>query len=357
MPRGPYNKSSISARQRVIDAANNNEDFIVVAKNNGISQRTAYRLASKQSAEYSQRGGYRQAKINNEMENSLVQMLQQNPLTTLKGYKDMLQERFNVNVSVQAIGKHLDGKGYSMKSVHHEPETMNSVTNKQKRKEYAEAFMQGIAANQLFYYIDETNYNLFCQRSNGRSKRGERCVRRVAGSRGANLTIVGTVCNNKLIHWERRRAPMKWQNFNGYVQNLCQKILDDRESQPLPHQVINLVIDNAPSHSRVHLVVDEYEDINILRLGPYSPQLNIIENCWSVFKAHVKQELAHRQNDILHPSAHIALGITRVEYRLRILEAVADIAILSITPAICLAAYNHMHLFLGAAQRLEDINV
>ena len=56
----------------------------------------------------------------------------------------------------------MDGQGYSLKKIHVEPENMNSEANKQKRRNYADAFMRGIADNQQFNFTDETNYNLFC---------------------------------------------------------------------------------------------------------------------------------------------------------------------------------------------------
>ena len=49
-----------------------------------------------------------------------------------------------------------------------------------------------------------------------------------------------------------------------------------------------LVCENSPVHSRFDLAAQEH-GFNLLRLGPYSPMLNPIENVWSVVKAHIKR--------------------------------------------------------------------
>lgn len=171
-----FQKSTVEARQRVIDAVNNNDDFIVVAGNNGISRRTAYRIAASGVAQYRPRGGQRRQIVTAAMEDALVQMLSNNPLSTLNEYKAMLLRDFETNVSTQTISRHLDGQGYTIKKLHVEPEGMNSDVNKLKRRQYADYFMQGVADNKLFYFVDDTNYNLFCKRTNGRSCKGDRCT-------------------------------------------------------------------------------------------------------------------------------------------------------------------------------------
>ena len=55
-----------------------------------------------------------------------------------------------------------------------------------------------------------------------------------------------------------------------------------------------MVVDNAPCHSNIEEVFSEEEFLGCeaLRLGPYSPMFNPIEQVWSLIKAYVKQELA-----------------------------------------------------------------
>ena len=62
-----------------------------------------------------------------------------------------------------------------------------------------------------------------------------------------------------------------------------------------------LVIDNAPCHRRTEDVFrdPEFSECHLLRLGPYSPMLNPIENVWSKIKSIAKKELSGRIQEIL----------------------------------------------------------
>ena len=66
-----------------------------------------------------------------------------------------------------------------------------------------------------------------------------------------------------------------------------------KETTGPPYPVV-MVVDNAPYHSNIEEVFSEEEFLGceVLRLGPYSPMFNPIEQVWSLIKAYVKQELA-----------------------------------------------------------------
>ena len=83
-----------------------------------------------------------------------------------------------------------------------------------------------------------------------------------------------------------------------------------------------LVIDNAPCHSNTESVFEEnaYRQDYLLRLGPYSPMLNPIENCWSQIKAYAKQHLSLHMGSILEISN--SEGISIGEQRTQQLEQV-----------------------------------
>ena len=68
-----------------------------------------------------------------------------------------------------------------------------------------------------------------------------------------------------------------------------------------------MVVDNAPCHSNIEEVLSEEE---FLRLGPYSPMFNPIEQAWSLIKAYAKQELAGKILSILAMEKRDGLSIT-----------------------------------------------
>ncbi|KAH9117567.1 hypothetical protein AeMF1_008792 [Aphanomyces euteiches] len=83
-----------------------------------------------------------------------------------------------------------------------------------------------------------------------------------------------------------------------------------------------VICDNAPCHSRLGNVLDEeeFEDVSLLRLSPYSPMMNPIENLWSMMKNHVKSLLRERLAAFMGPAPD---GQMRDESRLSYLEHVA----------------------------------
>ena len=98
---------------------------------------------------------------------------------------------------------------------------------------------------------------------------------------------------------------------------------------------IVVICDNAPCHSRyalfcteAYIVVrlesvfeeDEFCTSSLLRLSPYSPMLNPIENLWSSMKSHVKTLLRERLAAFMAPSPD---GQTRGEFRIAYLEYIA----------------------------------
>ena len=77
-----------------------------------------------------------------------------------------------------------------------------------------------------------------------------------------------------------------------------------------------MVVDNAPCHSNIEEVFsEEFLGCEVLRLGPYSPMFNPIEQVWSLIKAYVKQELAAKIVIILAMERRDGLSITEQRAR------------------------------------------
>ncbi|DAZ98445.1 TPA: hypothetical protein N0F65_001146 [Lagenidium giganteum] len=105
-----------------------------------------------------------------------------------------------------------------------------------------------------------------------------------------------------------------------------------------------LIIDNAPCHSRLGVVVanPEFSMVTLLRLAPYSCMLNPIENVFSAFKAHAKRYMRARQARLLATPQ----GETIRADRTRMLVEAANS---------CLPAFNHTVGFCYRAMHEEDM--
>ncbi|GMF36767.1 unnamed protein product [Phytophthora lilii] len=74
-----------------------------------------------------------------------------------------------------------------------------------------------------------------------------------------------------------------------------------------------VVCDNASIHNGVKEVLhhSDYVGVELIKLSPYSPMLNPIENVFSVFKAGVKSYLASHRDAILR----VPRGVSKVAHR------------------------------------------
>src|SRR5271167_3165636 len=226
--------------------------------------------------------------------------------------------------------------------MHHMPQTMNNDDNKILRRNYVIRLNELIREGKHLHWLDETNFNLFCRRSQGRSRAGTRAVLTLPPSRGPNIHLIGVVSGESVLKFTIRRGAFKSVDCNEWVATLLQDYA--RNGGNLDNMV--LICDNAPCHSRLENVFNG-TGAQLLRLGPYSPMLNPLENLWSVVKQGVKRTLV--TPNVQPPNVG--------EQRLAYLEDVVRQSIELITPGHCLRSYQHSTTFHGAVLALEDVDV
>ncbi|KAG2784286.1 hypothetical protein PC116_g20444 [Phytophthora cactorum] len=141
-----------------------------------------------------------------------------------------------------------------------------------------------------------------------------------------------------------------------------------------------IVLDNAPAHNktkeRLEEVIAEHGDLELLRLGPYSPMLNPIEGkssnnvhatyysdlrvsftlllcsgCFSVFKARVKACLAEHRQRMFVQGAHLNM----TEARMPLLEDAATVSISCMNRHLVGAMALHCQRFVADALKREDM--
>ncbi|KAG1698604.1 hypothetical protein DVH05_014562 [Phytophthora capsici] len=92
----------------------------------------------------------------------------------------------------------------------------------------------------------------------------------------------------------------------------------------------------------------------LLRLGPYSPVLNPIENCFSVFKATVKRFLARHRQVILRVPPRPTIKAHRESY----LKLAADLLVPdAITPEFCYKCSLHTMKFHARTIQMKNMPV
>ena len=143
-------------------------------------------------------------------------------------------------------------------------------------------------------------------------------------SKGANLHCIGAMTASSIVLFTTRIGASKAPDCVQWFEQL----IETCTSQGIIHPTF--IIDNAPVHSRVEELLEEYPDIRILRLAPYSYLLNPIELVWSVFKSNVKRMLRDKMPHLLTIAQ--ANGLSMTEQRMQELENIARGAISKITP-------------------------
>uniref|UniRef100_H3GPF7 Tc1-like transposase DDE domain-containing protein n=1 Tax=Phytophthora ramorum TaxID=164328 RepID=H3GPF7_PHYRM len=320
MPRRPH---SAVSRGRVLEAHRAGEDWMLVAKHNGISPTTARRIVASGREEPSPRGGARSAciKCTPEIVAALDGYLSDDCTYTLRAMKAMILFDFGVNISTSTISDRLLGMLYTLKQVRVEPQTCNNEVNKTKRKQFAVDLCKHMDAGDFVVYYDETNFNVYCKRSQGRARKGERATVVLPPSKGANLQIQCAVSTEVgLVHHRLERGSIRMDVNASFVDEIYENVKASPTFQEhFEGKKIVVVLDNAPAHSQTEERVVEHDDLVLLRLAPYSPTCNPIEGCFSVLKARIKANPALPREELVasRPQGQIAEG------RMRILERAA----------------------------------
>lgn len=349
MVHGRITKSEVAVKKAQILAAYYADgDWRSLAEELGIKTSTSYKWV-KEGAKADARGGLRSQKILDEHKSFMVEKIENNPRLTLKEMTELIFEKFNLVVSKECIRKHFDAMLYTLKEIRFEPEVANTPENREKRKLYATSLLNYQARNIPILFMDETNFNIHISRGEGRSIRGTRCSTIAAGSKGANVHVIGCISNHGLVHHEVRRGSFKKEDACLWIKQCLRKARDIYQGPCV------LVIDNAPCHSAIEEILreNEFSMHFILRLGPYSPMLNPIENIWSFVKANVKRVLAIEMGEILNRENMGNLTIK--EFRFRKLDMAIRNALLEVTPEKCVSVIARLQGLLPDAIGLRNM--
>jgi hypothetical protein len=200
----------------------------------------------------------------------------EHPTFSLRQLKDRMEKDYSTTISISTVDRLLDGQHYSLKKVTIQPMERNKESTKIKRADYAR-WLQMVGPSILRLYIDETNYNIWCSRSRGRSKISQNCVLKLPSNKGPNLNILACCSAAGILEYECH-SKLTWHLFNKFLEKCSNKI-----SQEQPGVEAVFIFDNAPIHKRADgaiLCVNH----TFKYLSPYSPMFNSMEEVFSKFK-------------------------------------------------------------------------
>jgi transposase len=124
-------------RKLLITAYEKGEDWLPVVTALGININTARTWIRRHDGGESilQHGRKRYEKLSHFHIEEITAWISENPTLTLEAMKRRLWLEYEINVSISTIGNHLNGKLITLKKIRSISKTMNSVENKEKRKQ------------------------------------------------------------------------------------------------------------------------------------------------------------------------------------------------------------------------------
>ena len=248
------------------------------------------------TAEYMRRRG-RKRRINNIVQDRIIQIIEANPVLYLDEIQDIVHGETNTWFSIQSISNCLKKNGFTRKVL--EERAVQACEEEQRLYKHC---LSLVPDPRMLMFIDETHKSRGEQRRRrGRGRAGERVYREVLFNRELNYTMIGAVDINgffrpacEVIFKKRSsndqnpsRGTVDAARFTQYVEECVVPYLGNFDNNE-PRSVV--VMDNASIHKDQQVVeLIEGAGARIIWTAAYSPWLNPIERCFSVYKAKIKR--------------------------------------------------------------------
>lgn len=199
----------------------------------------------------------------------------------------------------------------SIKKAQFHPEERNSVNKIDTRYEWVQKWQQTDMdyTKKNCVFLDESAFHINMKRSMAWSKKGTPAIVTVPKTRATTTTILGAISTSGIINISLRvPKPNKKRKFEsetstnsigtvtGHYLSFLKATLDEMDKYP-EMKGHYLVMDNAPIHGSVD--IGRYirsRGYRYVYLPPYSPELNPIEQFWSVVKSKVKRHKLKKRN-------------------------------------------------------------
>lgn len=340
-------------KQRLLLAYERGQDYVQLSSQLGIKADTAYRIikrtVQRNGVVEVPRGGKRREKVDAEMKLFVENLLEENPALTLKSINNLLQHRLphKPHVSDRTIGNICDALLYTVKNLQLQPVNRNAIHIKEERISYANWFLQDAILMPFIVFVDESGFNMWTCRSQGRSKKGTPATKVVCNQRGGNVTLLLAISPQiGVVHSMFSLTSTTKLLFQEFINSVVNAIPQDGRGV--------VVMDNAPIHSGV---TSPRPDVVIKFLPPYSPPLNPIEEAFSCWKADLKSILSqpHIHALVTDGEAATNAGMTMQQWRSYHLRQLGINSLLTITHTKCQNFMNHSLGFLHRCLNSEDI--
>ena len=347
-PKRKYTKISTEDKRRLTQCyEDDKENFANFCRTLGIPYKSAHKTVMKsleKVVSLTKWGGKRFEKVTNEMCDFLLTKIEENPLLSLQDMRTLLQQEHSVTIGTSSISRHLKNMGISYKKCYQQPVSMDSEETKEKRKEFALKYINELSMAYYCVWVDETNIGVWSNCNHGRAKKGQRATILKTTSKGSNLNMILAISHDGVVHSTRKMGSYKKHEYNDFIQECCEKI------EWLPNRKVAFIMDNASIHRDIDLSL--YPHGRVFMLSPYSPQLNPIEETFSVIKHWAKVFISnHRQQLLQKPE-----GITWKVHKTTFLGDAMSYGLSKINIGTISNQIQHVNKYMLKATRSEDFS-
>ena len=213
------------------------------------------------------------------IEQTLFNTVSRNNSMIQKEMQEYLATHDNASISQPTISRKLKKLKITRKRLSLIPAERNSAINIDARAVYAADISRFPQSNLIF--LDETGVNLHTSRSYGYSVENTKAYRTVPANRGTNISCMCVIGIQGVIAYDTKIGAYNKESF---IEFLEQKL----KNYIISHPNTILIMDNARFH-HANIVMSYARDnnFNIKFLTPYSPQLNPIEEFFSMLKSKI----------------------------------------------------------------------
>ena len=329
----------LEQRERIIRAfEDTNEDYLMVADTIGVNRSTARSIVARYIREgriaERPRGGANNVRVDNEIKDCLNDILNNNCMLTLAEINQELRRRLPRKLSIhdRTVARTLDGMLFRFKIARRQPAERNRPDVIQKRHDYANWFMgQAIVSHTVF--VDECGYNIWTAKSQGRAIR--------------NLTVALAISPTAGLVFHS--AIIGGTNAQKFADFLAQTRLNLD-----PDEQVVFIYNGAPAH---HNPDNPGPNIELKKLPPYSPFLNIVEQAISSLKAAIKADISRPeiQREMNKRGEARRQGIPLGHYRTQLLMEALQRNAGTITVAKCTQWFRFMQTYFPRCINREEI--
>jgi hypothetical protein len=352
----PVTRSSISTldKQRLVSAHANGDDYILLATQLQIKPNTAYKIVQRSIARNGvvelPRGGTTNSKVDQEMMVVVEDIIEANPLVTLKTINILLRQRLPHKpvVSDQTVSNICDALLFTVKRIQLHSINRNSASVKEERIVYANWFLQNAILTPILVFVDECGYNMWTSRGQGRSRCGVPATKVVCGQRGNNVSLLLAISPHLgVVHYEFVHSSTTKVHFQAFINTVVNYL-------PVGAGESCIIMDNAPIHNGV---VSPQENAALKHLPPYSSPLNPIEEAFACWKSAVKSKLSEPEVHAMVSDFQLAAaaGMNMHQWRIHHLVNIGSSCIPVITHEKCQRFFNRSVAFLHRCLNSEDI--